>query len=206
MSLQAGTRFGAYEIVSSLGAGGMGEVYRAHDRKLGRDVAIKILPSTFANDRSRVARFEREARLLATLNHPNIAAIYGIEEDGVASAPVSGLVLELVEGESLDVRLSRGPLAVREALKIGQQIADALEAAHGQGIVHRDLKPANIRLTRSGVVKVLDFGLAKPIDSDDASDQAGHLDWSASPTTAVQARMTSTGVVVGTPAYMSPEQ
>src|SRR5262245_60365793 len=138
MSLSAGTRFGAYEIVSSLGAGGMGEVYRARDRKLGRDVAIKILPLAFASDRNRIARFEREARLLASLNHPNIAAIYGVGEASAASGvPASGLVLELVEGESLDVRFTRGPFTVREALIIGHQIADALETAHGQGIVHR---------------------------------------------------------------------
>jgi eukaryotic-like serine/threonine-protein kinase len=206
MSLSAGTRFGAYEIVSSLGAGGMGEVYRAHDRKLGRDVAIKILPATFANDRERIARFEREARLLATLNHPNIAAIYGIEEYESSSAvPVSGLVLELVEGESLDVRLSRGPLALREALKIGQQIADALEAAHTQGIVHRDLKPANLRVTRAGNAKVLDFGLAKALDSVRAGLETGR-GLSTSPTAAEPVGMTSSGVVVGTPAYMSPEQ
>ena len=207
MSFSAGTRFGQYEIVSSLGAGGMGEVYRAHDRKLGRDVAIKILPSTFANDRNRVARFEREARVLASLNHPNIAAIYGVEEDSAASgAPASGLVLELVEGESLDVRLTRGPFTVREALKIGHQIADALETAHGQGIVHRDLKPANIRLTRTGTAKVLDFGLAKALDSSHGSPDGGHHDLSTSPTIASPAHMTSIGMIVGTPAYMSPEQ
>jgi serine/threonine protein kinase len=205
MSLSAGARFGAYEVVSSLGAGGMGEVYRAHDSRLGRDVAIKILPPAFAHDSNRIARFDREARLLASLNHPNIAAIYGIEQDGTgANGPTSGLILELVEGESLDVRLARGPLSLREALKIAQQIADALEAAHGQGIVHRDLKPANIRLTRSGTAKVLDFGLAKALDAlvpiqDTEIDRALTAPLSTSPATLP-------GVIVGTIAYMSPEQ
>jgi len=135
-----GRRFGAYEVQASIGAGGMGEVYRARDTKLGRDVAIKILPATFSSDPDRRARFDREARVLAALNHPHIAAIYGVEESG----GIRGLVLELVEGDTLAERIAKGPLSIREALAIAQQIADALDAAHEKGIVHRDLKPANI--------------------------------------------------------------
>ena len=159
MDLTPGTRVGPYEIVCSLGAGGMGEVYRARDTKLGRDVALKILPPAFTADADRVARFEREARLLASLNHPHIGAIYGFEDAG----DVPALVLELVDGETLDDRLSRGPLPLSEALAVAQQIAEALDAAHGAGIVHRDLKPSNIKITPDGVVKVLDFGLAKAL-------------------------------------------
>src|SRR4051812_38133936 len=155
--LQPGACLGPYEIVSALGAGGMGEVYRARDTKLGRDVAIKVLPSAFVSDPDRLARFEREARLLATLNHPHIGAIYGIEE----AAGVRALILELVEGPTLAERLSAGPLSVRDAVSIARQIAEALDAAHEKGIIHRDLKPANIKVTPEGVVKVLDFGLAK---------------------------------------------
>ena len=149
-----GRQFGPYRIVSPLGAGGMGEVYRAHDSKLGRDVAIKTLPHEFARDPERLARFRREARTLASLNHPNIAAIYGLEESGEADC----LVLELVEGETL-----RGPLPVETALDYARQVAEALEAAHDKGIIHRDLKPANVKVTPQGRVKVLDFGLAKAI-------------------------------------------
>ena len=149
-----GRKFGPYEVTSPLGAGGMGEVYRAHDSKLGRDVAIKTLPYEFASDPERLARFRREARTLASLNHPNIAAIYGLEESG----DVDCLVLELVEGETL-----RGPLPVERALDYARQVAEALEAAHAKGIIHRDLKPANIKVTPQGRVKVLDFGLAKAI-------------------------------------------
>ena len=156
MSLAVGTRLGAYEIVAPLGAGGMGEVWRATDTTLGRQVAIKVLPDTFAQDPERLARFEREARTLAALNHPNIAAIYGFESaDGVRV-----LVMELVEGEMLSERIAHGPTPVAEALAIARQIAEALEAAHEQGIVHRDLKPANIKVREDGTVKVLDFGLA----------------------------------------------
>src|SRR5262245_33891937 len=152
--LQAGSQLGAYEVVSSLGAGGMGEVYRARDSKLGRDVALKILPASFAGDPDRVARFQREAQLLAALTHPHIAAIYGMEEAGGATF----LVLELVEGETLDARLEpRAPLPLDESLAIARQIVDALEGAHEKGIIHRDLKPANIALTHDGQVKVLDF-------------------------------------------------
>ena len=156
-----GRRFGSYRVRSPLGAGGMGEVYRAHDHQLGRDVAIKILSRAFTSDLHLLARFDREARLLASLNHPHIGAIYGVEEsDGVRA-----LVMELVEGEDLSTHISRGPLPLADALTIAQQIADALEAAHEQGIVHRDLKPANIKVRSDGTVKVLDFGLAKTIEA-----------------------------------------
>ena len=162
MALAPGTRLGPYEIAAQIGAGGMGEVYRAHDTKLGRDVAIKIVPSHFISDPDRLARFEREARVLASLNHPHIGAIYGLEDaDGVQA-----LVLELVQGETLADRIARGPIPVTDALIIGRQIADALDAAHEKGIVHRDLKPANIKTTLDGVVKVLDFGLAKATSGD----------------------------------------
>ena len=152
-----GRQIGSHQILSLLGAGGMGEVYRARDTKLGRDVAIKVVADVFLSDPERLARFEREARVLATLNHPHIGAIYGLEEaDGVR-----GLVLELVEGATLAERLASGPLPIQEALTVARQIADALEAAHEKGIIHRDLKPANIKITPDGTVKVLDFGLAK---------------------------------------------
>ena len=161
MALSAGTRLGPYEILSALGAGGMGEVYRARDTKLDRAVAIKILPEAFAADTERIARFEREAKNLASLNHPNIAHIHGLEE----SNGVRALVMELVEGEDLAQRIARGAIPVAEALPIAKQMADALEAAHEQGIIHRDLKPANIRVRPDGTVKVLDFGLAKAMEA-----------------------------------------
>ncbi len=173
MALPVGTRIGVHEIVALLGAGGMGEVYRARDTKLGRDVALKIVLPSFTADAERVARFEREARLLASLNHPHIGAIYGFEDTG----DVPALVLELVEGETLDARVRRGPLPLSEALAVAQQIADALDAAHAAGIIHRDLKPANIKITRDGMVKVLDFGLAK-----DLAAEASAPDLSKSPT------------------------
>src|SRR3989449_11071694 len=195
MALTSGTKFGPYEIVSLLGAGGMGEVYRARDTKLGRDVALKFLPPLFPADADRVARFEREARLLASLNHPHIGAIYGFEDAG----NVPALVLELVEGDTLDDRLRGGRLPLSEALAFAQQIADALEAAHRAGIIHRDLKPSNIKITPDGVVKVLDFGLAKAL----AAEGSGP-DLSKSPT--ITARGTIEGVILGTAAYMSPEQ
>src|SRR5512142_2727587 len=157
MTIATGTRFGPYEILGPLGAGGMGEVYRARDTRLNRDVAIKALPPLFSVLPDRAARFEREAQILASLNHPNIGGIYGVEE----AAGERYLVLELVPGESLDRRLAAGPLPVHEALAIARQIADALEAAHEKGIVHRDLKPGNIKIKPDGSVKVLDFGLAK---------------------------------------------
>jgi serine/threonine protein kinase len=163
-SIAAGYQIGAYTIVSQLGAGGMGEVYRARDTKLGRDVAIKILPPLFTADPQRLARFEREARTLASLNHPHIGSIYGLEY--VEGTPA--LVLELVEGDTLAERIAAGPVPLADALAIAAQIADALEAAHDKGIVHRDLKPANIKITPAGVVKVLDFGLAKAANGSDA--------------------------------------
>src|SRR5437667_1574591 len=160
MSLIPGARLGPYEVIAAIGAGGMGEVYRARDTKLHRDVALKILPPTFASDPDRLARFHREAQVLASLNHPHIAAIYGFEDSG----DVHALVLELVEGPTLADRIAQGPIPVDEALPIARQIAEALEAAHEQGIVHRDLKPANIKVRDDGAVKVLDFGLAKARD------------------------------------------
>ena len=164
MALSPGVRLGPYEILSALGAGGMGEVYRARDPKLGRDVAIKVVSDGFGQDLDHRARFEREAQALAALNHPHIGAIYGFEHANGSQF----LVLELVEGDTLAERLQRGPLAVAEALRIAQQIAEALEAAHEKGIVHRDLKPANVKITPGGTVKILDFGLAK-LDARDGS-------------------------------------
>ena len=162
MPLPSGTRLGSYEIVAPLGAGGMGEVYRARDTKLNRDVAIKVLLAAVANDPERLARFSREAQVLASLNHPNIAQIFGLERqegrDGPATHATAFIVMELVEGEELAQRIARGPIPLDEALPIARQIADALEAAHEQGIVHRDLKPANIKVRPDGTVKVLDFG------------------------------------------------
>jgi eukaryotic-like serine/threonine-protein kinase len=195
MGLSSGSRLGPYEIQALLGAGGMGEVYLARDTKLRRDVAIKILPDLFTNNAERLARFEREARMLAALNHPHIAAIYGVED----ANGVRALVLELVDGETLADRLRRGSLPIPEALAIGRQIADALEAAHEKGIVHRDLKPSNVKITPDGTVKVLDFGLAK-----EAETGAAGSDFGQSPTITMDA--TTAGVVLGTAAYMSPEQ
>src|SRR6187455_2373510 len=160
MPLSEGTRVGSYQIASALGAGGMGEVYRARDSRLDRDVAIKILPEAFAHDAERVGRFQREAKMLASLNHPHIAAIYGLEE----GAGLHLLVMELVEGHDLSQRIARGPIPIDEALPIATQVAEALEAAHEEGIIHRDLKPANIKVRADGTVKVLDFGLAKAMD------------------------------------------
>ncbi len=198
-----GTRFGPYQIVGSLGAGGMGHVYRARDTKLGRDVALKVLPDLFTSDPDRLARFTREAQILATLNHPNIAAIYGAEDAPAGSSPsTSGaLVMELVEGPTLEDRLEHGSLAVEEALPIAKQIAEALEAAHDLGIVHRDLKPANIKVRPDGTVKVLDFGLAKALDVD--STASGR---SVAATITSPALVSGAGVILGTAAYMSPEQ
>jgi len=199
VALSPGARLGPYEILSVLGAGGMGEVYRARDGTLQRDVALKILPDHFAFDPERLARFRREARVLAALNHPNIAAIYGFEE----STNIHALVLELVEGPTLADRIAQGPIPVHEALPIARQIAEALEAAHEQGIVHRDLKPANIKVRADGTAKVLDFGLAKAAQP---KGTAGHPDVSASATVTSPAMMTAVGVILGTAAYMSPEQ
>ena len=200
MALAAGTRLGPYEVVSLLGTGGMGEVYRASDARLHRDVALKVLPGHVADDPERLLRFEREARALAALNHPNIAQIYGVEESGTLRA----LAMELVGGSTLAERVARGPLAPDEACAIAQQIADALEAAHEAGIVHRDLKPANVKVTAAGVVKVLDFGLAK-------TNESAHSDLvaSAAPTIAgISERgfASAPGTLLGTPAYMAPEQ
>ena len=191
MPLAAGTRLGQYQILAPIGAGGMGEVYRASDTKLGREVAIKVLPQAFARDPERLARFEREARLLAALNHPNIAAIYGFEQcDGVPF-----LVLELVPGPTLAELLGAGPLEIPEALRICKQIAEALESAHEKGIIHRDLKPANVKVTPEGKVKVLDFGLAKAFRGEGATAED-------SPT--VSLGNTRHGTILGTVAYMSP--
>jgi serine/threonine protein kinase len=198
MPLTVGSRIGAYEITAALGAGGMGEVYRARDTRLGREAAIKILPGVFAANPERLARFEREARVLASLNHPNIAQVYGFEQavDGRA------LVMEFVDGEDLAQRLLRGALPLHEALVVARQIAEALEAAHEAGIVHRDLKPGNVRLRSDGAVKVLDFGIAKTIDVA-ANAGSGAVD---DPTITSPAITTGTGVILGTAAYMAPEQ
>src|SRR5512138_3218416 len=206
MTLTAGTRLGVYEIHAAIGAGGMGEVYRARDTRLQRDVALKILPEAFAADPDRLARFEREAQMLAALNHPHIAAIHGIEE-GPAEAGhyVRALVLELVEGETLDQRIAQGAIPLDESLAIARQIADALEAAHEQGIVHRDLKPSNIKIRPDGTVKVLDFGLAKLAQASGPGPQASVSAMTLSPTITTPA-MTQVGMILGTAAYMSPEQ
>ncbi len=197
MPVTSGSRFGSYEILSLLGSGGMGEVYRAHDARLGRAIAIKLLPEEWAFDPDRLARFEREAKVLASLNHPHIAALYGFEE----AAGRHLLVMELVEGETLAERLARGPMTVDDALEAAQQIADALESAHEKGVVHRDLKPANVKITPEGRVKVLDFGLARLPDADQATPLSNATN---SPTLNVLA--TQAGVILGTAGYMSPEQ
>jgi eukaryotic-like serine/threonine-protein kinase len=190
-----GTKLGPYEVIAAIGAGGMGEVYRAHDPKLGRDVAIKVLPEAFARDAERMARFQREAKVLASLSHPNIATIYGLEDSGSTRA----LVMELVEGPTLAERIKAGPIPIDEAVRLARQIADALEYAHERGIIHRDLKPVNVKVTNDDVVKVLDFGLAKALEGDPLS-----LDISTSPT--ISRMATQAGVLLGTAAYMSPEQ
>ena len=196
-----GYRIGAYEMRGLLGRGGMGEVYRAHDSRLGRDVAIKVLPRAFTSDPDRLARLQDEARMLAALNHPHIGAIYGLEEGPAEAGPAFALVLELVEGDTLAERIAHAPVPIPDVLRIARQIAEALEAAHRKGIIHRDLKPANIKITPEGVVKVLDFGLAK-IAGRDAS--GSNVAFSHSPTVAIG--RTSAGVIFGTAAYMSPEQ
>ncbi len=200
MSLSAGTRLGSYEIISALGAGGMGEVYRATDTKLKRQVAVKILPPAMAADSDRLARFQREAEVLASLNHPHIAAVYGQEDVDGGKA----LVMELVVGPTLADRIAEGPIPIDEALPIAAQIAEALEAAHERGIIHRDLKPANIKVRDDGTVKVLDFGLAKLTEGGAGRDSES--DPSQSPTLTSPAAMTVMGVILGTAAYMSPEQ
>ena len=195
MPLDPGITLGPYSVTAKIGEGGMGEVYRARDTKLDRDVALKVLPEAFTQDPDRLARFEREAKVLASLNHPNIGHICGLEE----AEGVRALVLELVEGPTLADRIKRGPIPLDEALPIAKQIAEALEAAHEAGVIHRDLKPANIKVRPDGAVKVLDFGLAKAL----AGDVSG-TDLSQSPT--VTASGTREGVILGTAAYMSPEQ
>ena len=197
MALTPGTRLGVYEITAQIGEGGMGQVYRGTDTTLGRQVAIKILPDAFASDSERLARFEREAKTLASLNHPHIAAIYGFEK----SAGMHALVMELVEGDDLSQRIAQGPIPLDEALPIAKQIAEALEAAHEQGIIHRDLKPANIKVRPDGTVKVLDFGLAKAMEPTGVASPSV----SQSPTITTPA-MTQAGMILGTAAYMSPEQ
>jgi serine/threonine-protein kinase len=200
MSLPVGSRVGPYEIVASIGAGGMGEVYRARDSRLKRDVALKVLPSHVAASADRLARFQREAELLAALNHPHIAQVHGFEEDD----SVRALVMELIDGEDLAARLARGPLPLDEALSLAHQIAEALEAAHDHGIVHRDLKPANIMVTRTGCIKVLDFGLAKGAAAGGgAGSDAADPSAANSPTLTAPTQM---GVILGTAAYMAPEQ
>ena len=194
MSLSPGTRFGSYEIVEPIGSGGMGEVYRARDTKLGRDVAIKVLPASFSNDTMRVARFEQEAKTLASLNQANIAHIYGLEH----SDGSTGIVMELVDGQTLADRSAEGPIPIAEALRIASQVADALEAAHERAIVHRDLKPANIKIKRDGTVKVLDFGIAKALDPRFLTGPG--------PAALTTPAMTEAGFILGTAAYMSPEQ
>ena len=195
VALSPGSRLGPYEITARLGAGGMGEVFRARDPRLNRDVALKVLLDLFAQDAGRMARFEREAQLLASLNHPNIATLYGLEESG----GVRALVMEMVEGPTLADRVADGPIPLEDALGIAKQIAEALEYAHDKGVIHRDLKPANVKITPEGAVRVLDFGLAKALD-----DDPGAGDSRNSPTLSLGA--TRLGTILGTAAYMSPEQ
>jgi len=195
MTIAAGTKLGPYEITGAIGAGGMGEVYRARDAKLGRDVALKVLPEAFARDAERMARFQREAKVLASLNHPNIATIHGLEDSGSTHA----LVMELVEGPTLADRIRSGPIPVQEALRTAKQMCEAIEYAHERGIVHRDLKPANVKMTGDDAVKILDFGLAKALEGD-----ASSIDIATSPT--ISRMATQAGVLLGTAAYMSPEQ
>ena len=196
MALAAGDRLGVYEVRDLIGAGGMGEVYRGHDTKLNRSVALKILPDAFASDPDRLARFKREAQVLASLSHSNIGSIFGFEETDTVHA----LVLELIEGPTLADRLAHGPLALDDALPVARQIADALDAAHAQGIVHRDLKPANIKIRPDGTVKVLDFGLAKAVAGEHSTASVMQSPTITSPA------LTQLGVILGTAAYMSPEQ
>src|ERR1043166_7553608 len=195
MAIQIGQQLGSIEIIALIGKGGMGEVYRGRDTKLKREVAIKILPDEFSRDPDRVARFQREAEVLASLNHPNIAGIQNLEEANGSRF----LVLELVEGETLAERIKQGALPIEEALTIAKSICEALEAAHEKGVVHRDLKPANVKITPDGKVKVLDFGLAKAFETGTAKTNL-----SQSPTLSLAA--TNAGVILGTAAYMSPEQ
>src|SRR5262245_24511539 len=194
MSLEIGQQISSYEIKALLGRGGMGEVYRARDSKLKRDVAIKILPEEFSRDQDRISRFQREAEVLASLNHTNIGTIYDLQEANGSRF----LIMELVEGETLAERIQRGPLPVDEALQIAKSICDALEAAHEKGVIHRDLKPSNVKIMPDGKVKVLDFGLAKAMEGGATNPAASH-----SPTLSMAA--TNAGLILGTAAYMSPE-
>jgi serine/threonine-protein kinase len=196
MVQKSGTKFGPYEILAPLGVGGMGEVYRARDTNLNRDVALKILPALFTNDVERMARFRREAQVLASLNHPNIGSIYGLEE----SNNLCVLVLELVEGRTLADRINGGAVPLEEALAIARQIAEAVAYAHEKGVIHRDLKPANIKITPEGNVKVLDFGLAKVLQ------EPNNLDSNPSYSPTFSSPTTVEGMILGTAAYMSPEQ
>jgi len=202
--LQQGARLGDFEITGLLGQGGMGEVYRARDTKLGREVAIKVLPAVFASDKERLNRFEREARLLASLNHPNVATVHGFESAVLgADGEVRFLVMELVEGDTLEERIAHGPLSIKEALPLFVQIAEGLDAAHEQGIIHRDLKPANIKVTPGGTVKILDFGLAASVG---AGFPTARLDDKTTPGFPPVSTLTTDGQILGTPPYMSPEQ
>jgi serine/threonine protein kinase len=206
LTLAPGTRIGVYEVTAQIGEGGMGQVFRATDTRLKRQVAIKILPPSVAADAERLARFQREAEVLASLNHPNIPAIYGLEESpsaGSGQAGVTALVMELVEGDDLSQHIARGAIPIDEALPIAKQIAEALEAAHEQGIIHRDLKPANVKVRADGTVKVLDFGLAKAMGPAEAWLKP---DLSQAPTITTPALMTGAGMILGTAAYMAPEQ
>jgi eukaryotic-like serine/threonine-protein kinase len=195
MPLSAGDKLGHYEVLSLLGQGGMGEVYRARDTTLKRDVALKVLPASFLRDPERMARFQREAEVLASLDHPNIGPIYGLADSSDSRA----LVLALIEGPTLADRIAAGPLPLDEAVTIAKQIVEALEYAHDRGVMHRDLKPANVKITPDGVVKVLDFGLAKVVEDEPAVPLPG-----TSPTLTIRA--TQAGIILGTAAYMSPEQ
>ncbi len=197
MPLTPGATLGPYKVIAKIGEGGMGEVYQARDAKLDRDVALKVLPEAFTADPDRLARFEREAKVLASLNHQNIGGIHGLEDSG----DVRALVLELIEGPTLADRIKHGPIPVDEALPIARQIADALEAAHERGVIHRDLKPANVKVKADGTVKVLDFGLAKAMQP-----EATQADAAASPTLSMTAVATQVGMVMGTAAYLAPEQ
>src|SRR5712691_7083025 len=201
MPLSAGTNLGPYEILASIGAGGMGELYLACDTKRKRDVAIKVLPAALARDPDRLARFEREARLMASLDHPNIGVIYGLEE----SNNMRALVLALIEGPTLADRIATGPVPLEEAIHFARQMAEALEYAHERGVIHRDLKPANVKITPEGTVKVLDFGLAKALTGEtDALSGSPANSPAMSPTLTIRA--TQAGMVLGTAAYMAPEQ
>ena len=197
MPLTPGATLGPYTVIAKIGEGGMGEVYQARDAKVDRDVALKVLPEAFTADPDRLARFEREAKVLASLNHQNIGGIHGLEDSG----DVRALVLELIEGPTLADRIKQGPIPFDEALPIARQIADALEAAHEQGVIHRDLKPANVKVKADGTVKVLDFGLAKAMQP-----EATQADAAASATLSMTAVATQMGMVMGTAAYMAPEQ